>query len=250
MALGRKMSMSGRSNGGIAPISVPKASDILAEQLRDMILEGAIPSGGSLPPERELVTSSGLSRSSVRDALRVLEVEGLITTRPGRSGGSVVRLPGRDSVARPMELFVKSHEIHLQSLLDCRLAIEPFLAARAATNRTEDDLDEIRRLHEQFLATGENIADYKQLNLEWHLAVARASKNEILIALMEAISHPILDAAGYQQVTTEDIRREAKKAHSAILEAIEKQDAELARRRMEKHLGAYIDVAQTLLKKA
>jgi DNA-binding FadR family transcriptional regulator len=246
MSLERRAVLSRKTNGGIAPISVPKASDILADQLRNMILDGAIPAGRSLPPERELVTSSGLSRSSVRDALRLLEVEGLITTRPGRSGGSVVRLPGRESVSRPMELFVKSHEIHLESLLDCRLAIEPFLAARAATNRTDADLEEIQNLHDQFLATTDDIADYKQLNLEWHLAIARASHNEILIALMEAISQPILEAARYQQVTTADIRQEAKKAHTAILEAIVKQDAGLARRRMEKHLGAYIEVARTI----
>lgn len=235
----------GENGGGIAPISVPKASDILADQLREMILNGAIPPGGALPPERELVQSSGLSRSSVRDALRILEVEGLITTRPGRSGGSVVQLPGRDTVARPMELFVKSHEVHLQSLLDCRLAIEPFLAARAAENRTEGELAEMRELHEKFLATTDNIADYKRLNLEWHLAVARASHNDLLIALMEAIERPILAAADYQHVTTKELRAGAKKAHTAIMESIAAQDRNAAHQRMAKHLGAYIEVART-----
>jgi DNA-binding FadR family transcriptional regulator len=234
-------------NGGIAPISVPKASDILANQLRDMILDGTIPPGGSLPPERELVESSGLSRSSVRDALRVLEVEGLITTRPGRSGGSIAQLPSRETVARPMELFVKSHEIQLGSLLDCRLAVEPFLAARAANNRTDEELAEIKSLNDKFVATTDNIADYKRLNLEWHLAVARASHNELLIALMEAVAHPILEAADYQTVTTDEIRSAAKKAHTAIVEAIEKQDATLAHQRMAKHVGAYIDVSEELI---
>lgn len=232
--------------GRISPISVPKASDILADQLRDLILSGTIPPGGSLPPERDLVTSSGLSRSSVRDALRVLEVEGLIVTRPGRSGGSIVQLPGRDTVARPMEQFVKSHEIRLEALLECRLAVEPFLASRAARNRTEAELEEIREIHELFLATTDNVAEYKRLNLEWHLAIARASHNDLLIALMEAISHPILEAAGYHQVTTDAIRAEAKKAHTAILDAVAARNAELAFSRMAKHLGAYIEVAQTI----
>lgn len=235
-----------KTNPTVAPISVPKASDILAEQLRNKILNGDIARGEALPAERELVSESGLSRSSVRDALRLLEVEGLIVTRPGRTGGSTVRLPGRDSVARPMELFVKSHEIHLGSLLDCRLAIEPFLALRAAENRTDDDLVKMQQLHKQFVATTSNIGEYKRLNLDWHMAVAQASHNELLIAFMEAISNPILDAAGYQQVTTAKIREEAKKAHGAILEAIRKQEPELARRRMEKHLRAYIDVAENI----
>lgn len=244
----RKTASDIREAGGIAPISVPRASEILADQLRDLILGGSIQPGSALPPERDLVVSSGLSRSSVRDALRVLEVEGLILTRPGRSGGSIVQRPGRESVARPMELYVKSHDIEVDSLLDCRLAVEPFLASRAARNHTQDDLKEIKDIHAEFLATTDNVADYKRLNLEWHLAVARASRNDILIALMEAIAQPILEAAGYSEVTTAAIRAEAKKAHTAILEAIEDRNEELAHSRMAKHLGAYVDVAQKMLR--
>lgn len=240
----RKLGSGGRSANTIAPISVPKASDILADQLRELILSGSIPPGGSLPPERELVTSSGLSRSSVRDALRLLEVEGLLVTKPGRSGGSIVRLPGRETVAKPLGLFVKSREIKLESLLDCRLAVEPFLASRAAANHTDSELARIKDIHAQFLATTDNVADYKRLNLEWHLAIAQASHNELLLAVMEAISQLILEADGYHQVTTEAIRAEAKKAHSAILQAIESRNPEQALSRMARHLGAYIEVAQ------
>lgn len=74
----------------------------------------------------------------------------------------------------------------------------------------------------------------------------RASQNEQLIALLEAIAHPIHEAAGYQQVTTEEIRDATKKAHGAILEAIKKKDADHAQRRMAKHFGAYIEVAGSI----
>src|SRR5690606_27239204 len=73
------------------PIVVPKASDVLAERLRQMILSGQIQPGHQLPAERELVKETSLSRASVREALRILELEGLIETRRGRGGGSVVR---------------------------------------------------------------------------------------------------------------------------------------------------------------
>src|SRR3712207_4142903 len=105
-------SSKGRGPAGmLEPVLVPRASDILAGKLRDIILSGRIPAGGALPTERELVAQSGLSRASVREALRVLEVEGLILTRVGRSGGSTVTLPGRASVARSLELFVRSQGI-------------------------------------------------------------------------------------------------------------------------------------------
>ena len=84
----------------VLPVTVPKAADILANQLRDMIVSGRLTPGSFLPNERQLVTDSGLSRTSVRDALRVLESEGLISTKVGRSGGSMITLPGRDAVAR------------------------------------------------------------------------------------------------------------------------------------------------------
>lgn len=229
--------------GILTPINVPKASDILAGRLRDLILSGQIAPGESLPTERELVEESRLSRSSVREALRVLEVEGLIATRPGRSGGSTVQLPGRGSVARSMQLFVRSHSIRLGSLLECRLAVEPFLASLAARNHTERDLQELRDLHARFTASVDDVAMYKRVNLDWHLAIARASGNEVLIAFMEAIAQPIFDAAAYQEVTTPELRREAVAAHAAILAAVEKRNSERAFSRMQKHIGAYSEIA-------
>jgi GntR family transcriptional regulator, transcriptional repressor for pyruvate dehydrogenase complex len=242
----KSVARSGRSVM-LEPIRVPKASDILADRLRSLILSAEIPEGEMLPTERELVQDSGLSRSSVREALRTLEVEGLIATRPGRAGGSTVKLPGSGSVARSIELFVKTHGIRLQALLDCRLAVEPFLAGRAAENRTEDDLESIRELHAQFVQSTHDVPAYKRLNLDWHLAVARASGNEVLIVLMEAISEPVYDAADYKEVTTKRIREETVKAHAAIVEAIEQRDAGAAAHRMQRHLSAYIDVANRTL---
>ena len=113
------------SNSLIRPIVVPKASEVLAERLRNLIVQGHFSPGDMLPTERDLVVEAGLSRTSVRDALRVLESEGLITTRAGRTGGSIVTLPGRDTVARSVELFVRTHGVRLASLLECRVAIEP-----------------------------------------------------------------------------------------------------------------------------
>jgi|TARA_B110000238_G_scaffold194407_1_gene232215 GntR family transcriptional repressor for pyruvate dehydrogenase complex len=228
-------------------ISAPKAADILAEKIRDLILTGKVQEGEMLPTERDLVQDSGLSRSSVREALRILGVEGLIVTRSGRTGGSTVKLPGSTSVARSIDLFVKTHGIRLPALLDCRLAVEPFLAGRAAINRTEQDLARIQELHKRFCNSTGDILAYKRLNLDWHLAITRASGNEVLIILVESIADAIFDAAGYHEVTTEKIRREAVKAHSAVMRAIEVKDEGSAYVAMERHLKAYLTVAQDTL---
>src|SRR4029450_10945288 len=96
--------------------------------------------GASLPAERDLVIQTGLSHGSVREALRILHTEGLITTRPGRLGGSVARRPGDDALARNIGLFVQGRGISLMSLLQVREAIEPSIASLAAVNRTQEDL--------------------------------------------------------------------------------------------------------------
>jgi GntR family transcriptional regulator, transcriptional repressor for pyruvate dehydrogenase complex len=227
----------------LAPVVVPKASDVLAARLRELIMQGHFTPGDLLPTERDHVVESKLSRTSVREALRVLEAEGLIVTRAGRAGGSTVTLPARASVARSVETFVRAHGIRLESLLECRVAVEPTLARLAARNRSAPELAEIRALHERFVKSVDVVPDYKRINLDWHLAVARASGNEPLIALMEAISTPIRDAMDYQHVTTPELRRVAVKAHTSILRAIEEQDEEAALRRMERHVAGYRDIA-------
>lgn len=230
-------------NALIAPVVVPKASDILAERLRDLIIKGFFPPGHFLPTERELVADSGLSRTSVRDALRVLESDGLISTKVGRAGGSMVTLPGRESVTRSVELFVRTHGIRLDSLLECRVAVEPTLARLAARRRSPEQLAEIEAIHEQFVASVDEVPLYKRINLDWHLAIARASANEPLMALMEAISTSISDAQDYQHVTTPELRAAAVKAHTVILKAIRDQDEEAAFKRMDRHVSAYREVA-------
>lgn len=241
--------MKPNSNVLIRPVVVPKASDVLAARLRELIVQGRFAPGDLLPTERELVAEAGLSRTTVRDALRVLESEGLIATKAGRAGGSMVTRPARESVARSVELFVRTHGIRLDSLLECRVAVEPTLARLASRNRTSTQLREMIDLHEQFVRSVNDVALYKRINLDWHLAVARASCNEPLTALMEAISMPIRDAMDYQHVTTREIRNSAVKAHTGIMKAIAEQDDGAAFTRMDRHVSAYRDVAREMTEK-
>ena len=156
----------------------------------------------------------------------------------------MVTLPGRASVARSVELFVRTHGIRLESLLECRVAVEPTLARLAALRRTPTQLAEIAAIHERFAAASiDNIPLYKRVNLEWHLAIARASGNEPLTALMEAISTPIRDAMDHRHVTTVELRKSAVKAHAVILKAIADKNGDAAFQRMDRHVSAYRDIA-------
>ncbi|SMH30882.1 FadR/GntR family transcriptional regulator [Mesorhizobium australicum] len=226
-------------------VVVPKASGLLATRLRDLIIQGEFASGDLLPPERDLVAESGLSRGSVREALKILETEGLIEIRAGRSGGARVTVPKRTDLARSTELFVRTNGVSLEALLDCRIAVEPMLAKLTARNRTEQELDILRDLHRKFEASTDDIQRYRRVNFQWHLAVASMSRNEPLTALMEAISTPVYEATGYEVVTTPETRRAAVMAHAEVMAAIERQDEAAAARGMEKHLTAYSSILRS-----
>jgi DNA-binding FadR family transcriptional regulator len=222
----------------LEPIFVPKTSDVLADQLRRQILAGALAPGAVLPPERDLVTKTGLSRGSVREALRILEAEGLVTTRPGRQGGSVARLPGDESLAKYVSLFVHGRGISLLSLLQTREAVEPSLAYLAAQNRTDAELQDLLDITKRVEDAYADPPLYLAENVKWHCAIATASHNELLRAFMVAISSMVYKASAIENFATEDVRNVVLKAHRRILDAIVAKDADAARRRMARHLAA------------
>jgi DNA-binding FadR family transcriptional regulator len=142
----------------LSPIVVPKTSDVLANELRRQILSGELANGASLPPERELVAQTGLSRGSVREALRVLEAERLLSTRPGRFGGSTAHQPNDETLGRSMSLFVQGRGISLLALQQTREAVEPSMAALAAQNRTQLELAQLIEATEKVEAAFDELA--------------------------------------------------------------------------------------------
>lgn len=222
----------------LSPIVVPKTSDVLADQLRRQILGGALSPGSPLPAERDLVVQTGLSRGSVREALRILEAEGLVSTRPGRQGGSVARQPGDESLAKYISLFVHGRGISLIALLQTREAVEPSLAYLAAMNRTDDDLAALVSQTERVEQAYADVPRYLEENVKWHCAIATASGNELLKAFMVAISSMVYKASAIEDFATDEIRSVVIKAHRRILDAIAARDGDAARRRMARHLAA------------
>ncbi|WP_040795839.1 FadR/GntR family transcriptional regulator [Nocardia higoensis] len=222
-------------------MQVPKASDVLANELRERILRGEFPSGTALPPERELVVQTQMSRTTVREALRILEVQGLIVIKTGRSGGAFVQQPGGDSVATSVSLLIRGQQLRLTALLETREAIEPACAGLAAKYRTEEDLAALDAAN---IAIGDltlPLEDFLQANVEWHLAVATASHNELLTGFMTALSKAIYSSTENQAFVDDDVRKTTYRAHKTITDAIRAGDPAVATRRMNKHVHGYAE---------
>jgi hypothetical protein len=223
-------------------IHVPKAADVLAELLREKILSGKIIEGVNLPNERELGEKSGLSRSSVREALRVLEGEGLIAKRVGRNGGSAVVRPTSETIERSVRMFIRGQGIRLEAVLEARSAIEPSSAQFAAMHRTEEDMLALEACHVklQLASKAGDLSAYTKANLEWHVQVVSASHNELLMAFISAISQSVFVATELEGFNSLEVRNAVISAHRKVMDAIRAQDGEAAARRMGRHMGAYV----------
>lgn len=223
----------------LQPLHVPKASDVLAEDLSARISSGELVEGSLLPPERALVAQTGLSRTSVREALRVLEVRGFLEIRAGRGGGAVVRRPTGHLLADSVRLVVRGTRVSLPALLQTRATVEPPCAGLAAVRRTAAGLQVMEDSNRLMAATSE-VSSFLRINVDWHMAVARASGNELLSGLMEALAELIYDSTGYVGNVDAQVRVETCRAHQAITAAVRAGDRQLARRRMERHVQAYV----------
>src|SRR6202161_3584943 len=142
-------SASTRSTVLLKPVDVPKASDVLARELRERILSGELVEGTALPAERELVKQTQMSRATVREALRILEVQNLIRVKAGRAGGAFVQRPTTKSMASSVILLIRGRRIKLVDLMETREALEPFCAELAARHRTHEDLAELDRANQE-----------------------------------------------------------------------------------------------------
>jgi DNA-binding FadR family transcriptional regulator len=233
-----------RSNGSrsavrLSPIDVPKASDVLVHELRERILSGELPEGTALPPERELVVQTRMSRTTVREALRILEVQGLVRIRAGRAGGAFVQRPDNESVASSLSLLIRGRQIRLSAVLETREAIEPICAQLAAEHRTSADIAALKAANAPIADPDSSLADFLQANVDWHVAVAIATHNELIAAFMTALSRAIYTSTENENFIDAEVRRVTARAHNSITQAIEKGDAAASARRMSRHVHTY-----------
>jgi GntR family transcriptional repressor for pyruvate dehydrogenase complex len=226
----------------LSPMEVPKASEVLANELRERILSDTYPEGTPLPPERELVVQTRMSRTTVREALRILEVQGLIRIKAGRAGGAFVQKPGEESIASTLDLLIRGRQLRLASVHETREAIEPSCARLAALHRTTGDLKRLETINEA-IAASTDLDGFLRANVEWHIAVATASHNEILTGIMMALSRAIYTVTNTEGFIDDEVRDITVRAHRSVLRAIRERDADAAVRRMTRHVHSYAAAA-------
>lgn len=223
-------------SGGIAftPIRQVRASGEIVSQIERAIFDGELKTGDRLESERELAERFGVSRITVRDALRVLEARGLVHVKVGASGGAFVSDTNVDQVAESISTMILLRRMTLSGVAEARTVVETATCELAAERADVAAIERIEREVERGRSVVREQAPHTEASMDFHVAVADASKNELLAATVAAYRDLLVQ-------TLHDMRdvRSAKttqRAHEEILDAIRTHDPEAARSLMLEHL--------------
>ncbi|MHA7984557.1 FadR/GntR family transcriptional regulator [Rathayibacter sp. CAU 1779] len=234
-----------------APLPASRAWRVALEHVESRLLSGELQPGDHLPPERQLAADLGVGRSSVREAIRVLEVLGLVRTATGSgpNAGAIIVASPEGGMSAVMRLQVAAHGFPIADVVQARLVVEPAIAAHLARTvsgrpdaEREAELSRASALLDAMDVPGLEPAEFLALDARFHVALAEASGNTVLSATMaglrDSIESYVLQAVPNLPswwATSARLRAE----HRAIVRAVERGDANGAAQLVHAHVAGY-----------
>jgi GntR family transcriptional repressor for pyruvate dehydrogenase complex len=205
----------------------------VAQQIQRLIVDGALKPGERLPPERELASRLAVSRGSVRDAIRILELAGLVVPRQGE--GTVVADLSPENVAAPIASILVRKRALIGELIEVRKMIEPALAARAAERASPEEvarLEEILERQGEKERRGESTVEE---DAAFHYQLALAARNGVVRSVIDVLMQ-LLKETRARTLQTPGRPRRSLEGHRRILSAIRRRDPAAAERAVRRHL--------------
>jgi DNA-binding FadR family transcriptional regulator len=212
-----------------------KTSERVARELVSFIVKEDLPEGTTLPSERIMLESLNVGRTSLREALRLLETRGVITIRSGPGGGPVVRRPRPADLSEGLSLILQFEDATFLEVIEARTWTEPTLAYLAAERITKKGIEELKAANEEVASARENLDAFSAGNSRFHAIIGEHCGNivlQIFGATLSAIGDGRAVGISYAKKHTEAIAR----AHVTIIEALEARDPEASRKAMQDHL--------------
>ena len=224
-------------------IKAAKLSDVILQQLENMILEGSLAPGEKLPPERELAKQFEVSRPSLREAIQKLEAKGLVTRRQG--GGTFVKNQLEEGLTDPLfDLISKHPESHFD-LLEFRHALEGIAAYYAAMRGTTNDFKKVKQSFDNIALVNDDIVQKAKAINAFHFSVAEASHNVVLLHLVRGMQ-ALLEQNVLQNLTVllkkPQISQQLAEHRRLLMDAVIEGNPEQARLASNAHL-AFIEEA-------
>ncbi|WP_027623181.1 FadR/GntR family transcriptional regulator [Clostridium lundense] len=219
------------------PVKNTKVYEQVIYQIKDMINKGVLKKGDKLPSERDMVESLQVSRTSIREALRSLEIIGLIECRQGE--GNFIKSSFENSLIEPLSIMFLLQDSNSKEILELRKMIEKETAALAAERITEEELKELELLIVKFseLVEGEEMV---RVDREFHYKIAQASKNFLILSVFNAISslmESFIKDARKNILAKEENKEILYKQHESIYEALLNRNPDQAMQAMMEHLN-------------
>jgi GntR family transcriptional regulator, transcriptional repressor for pyruvate dehydrogenase complex len=212
------------------------ALEVTLERLGSAIKMGLYEPGDQLPSEREVAQIMGISRTTVREAIRLLSAQGILSVRRGRSGGTFVCNPPPSADLLNLRRKLQATGTSLVEILDYRLIVEPGIAELATQRAESSQLDELQDLV-SWMKQVQDYPEYRKLDIQFHLLIARATQTQRLPAIVAEIHAELTDllvSAPYSKSQ----RRHSTQQHQEIVDAIRQEEGDRARAVMLEHILA------------
>jgi GntR family transcriptional regulator, transcriptional repressor for pyruvate dehydrogenase complex len=227
-----------RSNG--AARRTEKVSEVVAQSIVQDIVARDLPPGTMLPPESVMLERYRVGRASLREGLRILEIQGLITIKPGPGGGPVVGSATSRDFGRMSTLHYQAARAPFRALVEARRVIEPMMVGLAAEARDPKLIARLRELSQQVRSQIDDDATYKAGTADFHRIIAGSSGNQVLDLFGQSLLDIYWERVAGTLFALEH-RVHVQDEHDAITKAIEAGDAKRAQRLMDSHMD---DVVQ------
>jgi GntR family transcriptional repressor for pyruvate dehydrogenase complex len=215
-----------------------RVSDEIVTQVKSLISEGTLKPGDQLPPERELIKEFGVSRPTLREALKSLIAMGFLEVNPAKRPS--VKSMTSERMQDPLSLLIKTDTQKIFDLIEVRKAMEAWSAFHAAQRATEEDIKQLEFIIKEMKAAFEQGRNWEKEDADFHLAIAQATHNTIQTHIMSTIYDLLRESVA--RVFTD--RAKVKKLlhqHDRIFSAIKNHSPEKARDRTLEHLD-YVDL--------
>ena len=235
------MTSTSRTDSGLTPGSMrttraPKTSERVARELVNHIVENDLAEGTKLPNEKQLVEVFDVGRTTLREALRLLETRGVITIRPGPGGGPVVRRPRPDDLREGLTLILQFTGASLIDVFEARATLEPMIARLAADRLTDAQLDDLQASVVEMRDSSDDHEVFLAENARFHSIIAEATGSSVLWVFNETLNS-IADGAVVGVEYTPRRRLAVAAAHEKIVQALRARDARAAEEAMRDHVG-------------
>lgn len=219
-------------------VNAGRVSNLIVEQIRVLIRDGQLAAGDRLPSERELGERFGVSRVTVREALKMLEATGLVTIKVGARGGAFVTAPTSERVGEGISDLLRFSVVDPADVTEARqvfeLAIVPLVCRRAS----EDDLRELLEICDRAAASLESGGEYPvSLSAEFHIRVAQATHNPAIELLARSFHGPMLRSLLRAQQGDPQVGIKGTEEHREFVEAVRMRDVAAATAVMTQHLA-------------